>query len=310
MTTLIITRGVSGSGKTTRARAWVAENPARRARVNRDDLRAMAHDSAHIPQDGTGHGTERAVIAARDAAITAFLRRGVDVVCDDTNLPQRTARDLRRLATAAGADFGVWDLTYVPLDVCIRRDAERAGTAKVGEEVIRGQYRRFVAGRPQPLPLADEPPDPGADVAAPYVPPANAPAAVMVDLDGTVAIMCARSPYDETRVCEDTPNGPVIAAVRAMHAAGYAVVFCSGRTEGCRAATEKWLADHVAVPHAGLHMRPAGDMRKDSVVKRDMFDRHIRGRWRVVCVFDDRDQVVAMWRGLGLTVFQVAPGNF
>jgi hypothetical protein len=30
----------------------------------------------------------------------------------------------------------------------------------------------------------------------------------------------------------------------------------------------------------------------------------------VVAVFDDRDQVVRMWRSLGLTVFQVAEGNF
>jgi hypothetical protein len=27
-------------------------------------------------------------------------------------------------------------------------------------------------------------------------------------------------------------------------------------------------------------------------------------------VLDDRDQVVTMWRGLGLTCLQVAPGDF
>ena len=36
----------------------------------------------------------------------------------------------------------------------------------------------------------------------------------------------------------------------------------------------------------------------------------IRDRWRVVGVFDDRQQVVRMWRALGLTVFQVAEGDF
>jgi hypothetical protein len=30
----------------------------------------------------------------------------------------------------------------------------------------------------------------------------------------------------------------------------------------------------------------------------------------VIAVFDDRNQVVRMWRDLGLTVFQVADGNF
>jgi hypothetical protein len=49
---------------------------------------------------------------------------------------------------------------------------------------------------------------------------------------------------DETRVHEDRANHAVIAAVRAMHAAGHAVVFCSGRSDACREATEKWLAEH------------------------------------------------------------------
>lgn len=57
-------------------------------------------------------------------------------------------------------------------------------------------------------------------------------------------------------------------------------------------------------------MRPAGDSRKDAIVKREIFDQEIRDRWRVIGVFDDRQQVVRMWRALGLTVFQVAEGDF
>jgi hypothetical protein len=57
-------------------------------------------------------------------------------------------------------------------------------------------------------------------------------------------------------------------------------------------------------------MREYGDQRKDSIVKAEIFDQEIRGRYHVVAVFDDRDQVVRMWRSLGLTVFQVAEGNF
>ena len=57
-------------------------------------------------------------------------------------------------------------------------------------------------------------------------------------------------------------------------------------------------------------MRATGDPRKDSIVKREIFDREIRDRYRVVGVFDDREQVVQMWRALGLTVFQVAEGDF
>jgi len=41
MATLIVTRGLPGSGKTTAATAWVAEEPLRRARVERDEIRSM-----------------------------------------------------------------------------------------------------------------------------------------------------------------------------------------------------------------------------------------------------------------------------
>ncbi len=309
MPTLIITRGLPASGKTTKARAWVAEDPVRRARVNRDDFRSMCHDSAFVRQSADIDGTERAIQAARDATIAALLKRGVDVVNDDTNLPTRVARDLRRLATLAGADFEVWDLSDVPFEECVRRNAAREGRARVPDAAMADMYQRFVKGKPTPLPLPDELAEPAGEV-IPYVPQVGAATAVMVDIDGTAAIMCGRSPFDETRVHEDRPNEAVIAAVRAMHAAGHEVIFCSGRTDGCRDATEKWLAEHVGVPYVGLYMRAAGDTRKDSIVKRELFDAHIRRFWDVVCVFDDRDQVVSMWRSLGLTVFQVAEGNF
>lgn len=151
----------------------------------------------------------------------------------------------------------------------------------------------------------------------PYVPDPKLPGAVLVDIDGTIALKGDRDPFDWDRVGEDLPNVPVIATVLAFHAYGFRIVFMSGRTEQCRADTERWLAVHLwskyephPQGHAGLHLRADGDYRKDAVVKRELFDAHVRNSYYVLLVLDDRDQVVEMWREIGLTVFQVAPGNF
>jgi predicted kinase len=293
--TLTITRGLPGSGKTT----WAKQQPDL-TRVNRDDLRRMLHGGA------LGGAAEVQVTTAQRAAIAALLRSGVDVVCDDTNLRSRVVRELAELALSCGADWHVQDFTDVPVEECIRRDALRDGDARVGEDVIRGMHERYLAGKRGPLHL----PVPHA-AALTYLPPIGKPEAILVDIDGTVALATGgRSPYDMTRVDEDVPNPPVITAVRAMHAAGHRIIFCSGRSDDARAATETWLTKHVGVPYEALHMRVTGDQRRDSVVKAEIFDREIREHFHVIGVFDDRAQVVRMWRELGLTVFQVAEGNF
>jgi predicted kinase len=286
MTTLTITRGLPGSGKTT----W-ARQQAGAVRVNRDELRRMLHGGLL----GLGWAEKQVTVAQR-AQIEALLRAGVNVICDDTNLRSKVVRELSELALKVGADVTYRDFTDVPVDECVARDAARDCADRVGEDVIRGMFQRYLAGRTLPLPLPDLKPKPHAA----YAPSPGAPRAVVVDIDGTVALMNGRSPYDMTRVGQDSPN----------HAAGHLVVYCSGRTDDSRDETEAWLDRHVGVPYEGLFMRETGDQRRDSVVKQEIFDREIRGRYHVVGVFDDRAQVVRMWRGLGLTVFQVAEGNF
>jgi predicted kinase len=298
MTRLLITRGLPASGKTTFARKLQPGV----VRVNRDDLRRMLHGRRLFTQ-----WAESQVTHAQRAAVEALLRAHADVIVDDTNLRAKTVREWAELAAQHGATFEVHDFTDVPVDECIRRDAERDPDDQVGEEAIRRMYGRYLAGKR--LPLAVPWVDPGGPGEI-YRPDPELPAAILVDIDGTVALMDGRSPYDWSKVGSDLPNQQVITAVRAMHAAGNAIVFCSGRDAVCRPETEAWLDLYVGVPYEALFMRPEGDTRKDAVVKREFFETEIRDRWRIAGVFDDRRQVVRMWRTLGLTVFQVAEGDF
>jgi len=297
MTRLLITRGLPASGKTTFARKLQP----RVVRVNRDDLRRMLHGERLYTQWAEGQVTH-----AQRATVEALLRAHADVIVDDTNLRNKTVREWAELAARLGAQFEVHDFTDVPLEECIRRDVSRPAGDQVGEEAIRRMHARYLAGRNLPLPI----PYVSEISVNVYEPDPELPAAVLVDIDGTVALMGDRSPYDWHRVGSDLPNHAVITAVRAMFAAGNAIIFCSGRDAVCRPETEAWLELYVGVRYEALFMRPEGDGRKDAVVKREIFDREIRDNWRIVGVFDDRQQVVRMWRALGLTVFQVAEGDF
>lgn len=315
---LIIMRGLPASGKTTYANKWVAEDPVHRARVNRDSLRAMISAGVYVPDSDAGEGTERAIKFARDALIKVLLERNLDVICDDTNLPNKTVRELYGLATFSDADVEVIDLTNVPLEDCLLRNKYRGPDTLVPESVILNMHERYIKGRAYPLPVdlrVADVLDP--ESVEPYVPVLGTPPTILVDLDGTVAHMNTRSPFDPDKVHEDRPNRDVIHAVRAHAVYGSNIVFVSGRSDACRDATVTWLKEHVLddlssckYPPFRLHMRRDGDTRPDWQIKLEIFNTHIRSYYNVIGVFDDRQQVVDMWRALGLTVFQVADGKF
>lgn len=304
---LIITRGLPASGKTKAAREWVNDEETTHARVNRDSLRQMLHNGVY-----KGRDTERQVTAVRDAAIVALLDLGINVVNDDTNLPQPVARDLARLGRQHGAEIEVWDLTDVPLEQCLLNDARdetyHGYRPAVGADVIQGMYDRFLAGATYPLPLPVDAGTEDGDDGYRYKPEPTGTPAVMVDLDGTLAHMDGRSPFEWHRVGEDRPDIAVRELVQAL-ALTRPVIVMSGRDETCRTETATWLHKH-RIPYDELFMRPAGDQRKDSIVKLELFREHVADRYAIQFVLDDRDQVVEMWRRIGLPCFQVAPGAF
>ena len=136
----------------------------------------------------------------------------------------------------------------------------------------------------------------------------NLPDAIIVDMDGTLALMGDRSPYDVSKCDQDPPNYPVLETVLKWQG-DREVIIMSGRTDDGKAATESWLKQY-GVKYKYIYMRTLGDMRKDSIVKQELYEQNILGKFNVSFILDDRQQVVDMWRSLGLTVFQVAEGDF
>ena len=279
MTKVYLTKGLPGSGKSTWAKEMVAENPGNCKRINKDDLRAMLDGGVYSKTN------EKFILQIRTGLILLALEQGKDVIVDDTNLVSKHEEDIRVLIQGK-AELIVQDFTHIPLEVCIQRDLKRLNS--VGEAVIRKMYEDHLY-KPEV-----------------YVEDQHLPKAIIVDVDGTLAHMQGRGPFEWARVREDRCNQTIKNVVNSYQ--GNVIIF-SGRDGCCKDDTIAWLKDNN-IRFNEIYMRAEKNIEKDSVIKRRLFDDCIRGRYNIEYVLDDRNQVVEMWRGMGLTCLQVAEGNF
>lgn len=133
--------------------------------------------------------------------------------------------------------------------------------------------------------------------------------AIIVDIDGTLAKMNGRGPFEWHRVGEDKVNHPVRDIVMAMKKT-HAIIIFSGRDGVCRTETINWLNEN-RIHYDKIFMREEGNNEKDAIIKRRLYDTFIKDKYNVNFVLDDRNQVVDMWRkDLGLTCLQVDYGYF
>lgn len=314
MPKLIILRGLPASGKTTWARNFIAREFAlgntKVVNVCRDDLRAM-HGLSKVPSDFEG-----TITALQHTMVRAGLKEGCTVLSSDTNLKAKYVRELLKLAVLFNAEVEFVDFD-IPLDECIKRDALRMDY--VGEAVIRSFYDRYMKkGNFPPHPTLNDVPI-GFD---PYVPDITLPKAFIVDIDGTVAKMNGRSPFDYDKVLTDLPHQDVINLISDLRQLDNKILFVSGREDICLMNTLGWLNKYapqlyvvrgygeVSNNASLLYMRKRGDYRQDVLIKYEIFNEHIRNRYNVIGVFDDRSSVVRLWRDIGLRCYQVADGDF
>ena len=147
---------------------------------------------------------------------------------------------------------------------------------------------------------------------------------VIFDLDGTLADITARKElatksngkldwvvfHDPSNIKLDVPNEPVVKMAQMFAENGFTNIIFSGRTDKTKYSTRSWLT-HNRIPFQKLVMRDSkiNHYTPDDILKKDMLDKYIDIN-DVFLVVDDRQKVVDMWRSLGLTVFQVADGNF
>jgi hypothetical protein len=95
---------------------------------------------------------------------------------------------------------------------------------------------------------------------------------------------------------------------------GCDVVILTGRSDEVKAETLAWMEKFISPQYdfePVLVMRKANDHTPDNELKKSWYENlPEEERKRIEVVFEDRSRVVQMWRDLGITCFQVAPGEF
>lgn len=142
----------------------------------------------------------------------------------------------------------------------------------------------------------------------------------LFDLDGTLFDLehrlhhIQKDPKDWDaffRACvDDKPISHMMSIARRLRQPrdGIEVVYISGRSDVVWKETRKQLKQYAL--YGPLYMRKAGDHRPDYKVKFELLQAVKRDGYEPIMAFDDRSQVVQMWRENGIPCAQVAEGDF
>lgn len=310
MSKVIIMQGIQGSGKSTWAKNWVAEDPTQRVRWNNDSIREMF---------GVYWVPERESLNALDPMKVAFLEKfmssNYDIVIDDMNLNPKTFRGIEALVKVLNNKLGVeyeveYHLMTTPLNVCIERDSKRPNP--IGEKVIKDTFKRYQSYLVSEANKAE---------LAKRVPlEAELPSTVIVDIDGVVAFNITGRPFfgpecnnNLHKDYRDSRMAELLYILRKhMH-----IVFLTGRNEDARVETTAWLNNNLfynPCDNSGHHdysliMRPEGDRSPGPECKKRLYEEKVKGKYNVLAVFEDQDKNVKMWRDLGLLCLQTNNGG-
>lgn len=284
---ITLTVGISNSGKTTWAEKQEATN------INRDDIRLMLFCEDSLSQYKFTKVRENKVTAMQFQLASSAISYGHDIIISDTNLNKGTRDKWEVFAKEHNQTLELKEFDIEPHVAKarnIKRDYSIPPSAIDRQYIAWRKYKGLKQASPHNSFL-------GYDT-------------IIYDMDGTLADMTGiRGPFEWSRVHLDTPRKFVVEHARMMSNSGHLIVIMSGRDGSSEELTRKWLKAH-GVPFDGLFMRGTGDSRPDAVIKEELYFKHVHENFNVKYVVDDRDQMVARWRAMGLECWQVQSGDF
>lgn len=310
---LYFLKGLPGSGKSTLAKEML-ELDSNMIRVNHDSLEQSLWFGKYIQVN------RKFDEQIEEYIVNKALIEGKNVVVDNTHISSRHLDRFKKIIDdidrykkniSDKIELVIIDFTdcssnyYVSVDECIRRDSLRDSKERVGKDVI----LKMAAGLKQ----AVKPRISREDINYLEHDP-NLPNCIIYDIDGTVSITGNRNPYDASKALEvDKPNKTVIDVILSyFHHTNTSLFAMTGREEKHRKVTSDFICKKTPLGEVTLNlfMRKDGDYRGDEIVKKELYEKYIKGKFNVLVVFDDRNKVVDMWRKEGIHCFQVEPGDF
>ena len=289
--TLTILIGCPASGKSTFAE-WKVRTESKTMRISRDEIRFSQFQETLDP------ASESMISKIINGQIKTLLSNGWNVILDTCNVKSDYIKQpINDFSEMANIEFKVFDL---PLGKLFTRNEKRDQKKK--KKVIENMYKQLQKTKEKfdfkPIKKINkdlEYRDQNTDL----------PKAIICDLDGTLALMNGRNPFDASKCDEDEINNPVANVLRNYKKLGYEILLVSGREDRYKDPTLRFL-EKYEIEYDALIMRKTKDSRKDSVIKTEIYNESIKDKYFVEFVLDDRNQVVDTWRNdLKLQCFQV-----
>lgn len=129
MNKVIICQGIQGSGKSTWALDYVAKEPTKRVRINRDSIRKMFGKYWVLEREELCNEVE-------DKAIAYAMVKGFEVVIDNMNLNPKTLEHIETLVRNVDSKANItYKLFNTPLTECIIRVAKRNSSLPEDEQI-------------------------------------------------------------------------------------------------------------------------------------------------------------------------------
>lgn len=292
---LIILQGCPCSGKTTWAKQYLKETTVPTRYVNRDQLRCDINNGKYSMK------YEDIVDEMELERVKNALVSGCDVVIDATNLNSKTIKKWFSISKQHNADIE-FKLFYVPLEEALKRSKKRKadGGLYTPKTTMLKFYKRYFPDR-----LKDE----LTDKRIIKKPDFSLHPAVICDLDATLVLHQGRDPFDWNEIPTDKIDPRLDAVLKEYINNNVDILFVTGRPEKARALTEEWLANNDYYSYR-LYMRADNDFSHGDDYKRNVYKDNIENKYNVLCVFEDNNKCVKMWREEGLLTCQVENSDY